>query len=135
MNPTSPGPGNPVTTPNVSDGDYMMTTNVGAGNPMVQNNPVTNTNIGVGNPMTQNNVMPKIRQFSPQRTPFVPRRTQNGGMPTYMQNNQAYEAQRQSRNPFVAFPAVNKVLPQGRVTPRRGIPVARMAEGGPVKKK
>jgi hypothetical protein len=130
MNPTSFGPGNPVATPNVGDGDYMMTTNVDAGNPMVQNNPVTNTNVGAGNPMAQNNVMPKIRQFSPQRTPFVPRRTQNGGMPTYMQNNQAYETQRQSRNPFVAFPAVNKVLPQGRVTPRRGIPVARMAEGG-----
>ena len=135
MNPTSFGPGNPVATPNVSDGDYMMTTNVGAGNPMVQNNPVTTTNVGVGNPMTQNNVMPKIRQFSPQRTPFIPRRTQNGGMPAYLQNNQAYEAQRQSRNPFVAFPGANQVLPQGRVTPRRGIPVARMAEGGPVKKK
>jgi hypothetical protein len=133
MNPTSPGPGNPVTTPNV--GDSMMTTNVGAGNPMMQNNPMTTTNVGAGNPMAQNNVMPKIRQFSPQRKPFVPRRTQNGGMPTYMQNNQAYEAQRQSRGPFTTFPPVNQLLPQGRVTPRRGAPVARMAEGGPVKKK
>jgi hypothetical protein len=117
---------NRMTATNFDAGNPMMATNVGAGNPMMQDNPMTTTNVGVGNP----NVMPKIRQFSPQRTPFIPRRTQNSGMPAYMQNNQAYEAQRQSRGPFTTFPPVNQLLPQGRVTPRRGIPVARMAEGG-----
>jgi hypothetical protein len=122
---------NRMTATNFDAGNTMMPTNVGAGNPMMQTNPMTTTNVGAGNP----NVMPKIRQFSPQRTPFIPRRTQNGGMPAYMQNNQAYEAQRQSRGPFTTFSPVNQLLPQGRVTPRRGVPVARMAEGGPVKKK
>jgi hypothetical protein len=136
MNPTSPSLGNPVTTPNVGGDNFMTTTNVGGGNPMQPTNvgggnPMQPTNVGGGNPMAQNNVMPKIRQFMPQRQPQLsPRRTQSGGMPAYMQNNQAYETQRQSRNPFVAFPAVNQLLPQGRVTPRRGVPIARMAEGG-----
>ena len=147
MNPTSPSPGNPVTTPNVGGDNFMTTTNVGGGNPMQPTNvgggnsmqptnvgggnSMTTTNVGGGNPMAQNNVMPKIRQFMPQRQPQLsPRRTQGGGMPAYMQNNQAYEAQRQSKNPFVAFPAVNQVLPQGRVIPRRGPPVAKLAEGG-----
>jgi hypothetical protein len=88
-------------------------------------------NVGAGS------VMPTIRQYTPQRPQqtVAPRRTQQGGMPTYMQNNRAYEAQRQARTPYTVFPPANQLLPQGRVTPRRGVPVARMAEGGPVKKK
>jgi hypothetical protein len=94
-------------------------------------NVLTQNNIGAGS------VMPTIRQYTPQRPQqtVVPRRPQHGGMPTYMQNNRAYEAQRQARAPYTVFPPANQLLPQGRVTPRRGIPVARMAEGGPVKKK
>jgi hypothetical protein len=93
------------------------------------------------NMLTQNAVgaqqMPTIRQYTPQRPQqtVVPRRPQHGGMPTYMQNNRAYETQRQARAPYTVFPPANQLIPQGRVTPRRGVPVARMAEGGPVKKK
>jgi hypothetical protein len=141
MAPTNFGVDDRMMATNVGAGNPMMPTNFGAENPMMPTNfgaddQMMTTNVGVGSPMAQNNVMPKIRQFSPQRQPQLsPRRTQGGGVPAYMQNNRAYEAQRQMRGPFTAFPPANQLLPQGRVTPRRGPPVARMAEGGPVKKK
>lgn len=87
------------------------------------------------NPTVANQPMPRLKQFVPQAQQFVtPRRPTGGGMPTYMQNNAAYEAQRQRIGPYTAFPNANQIMPQRRVVPRRGVPIARMAEGGPVKK-
>lgn len=134
---TPPAPFNP--TPRLYGQGPELATNTGGsvvqmfgGMPQQDNNLFTQNNM---NPTVGNQPMPRLKQFVPQvQQSVTPRRPTGGGMPTYMQNNAAYEAQRQRMGPYTAFPNANQMMPQRRVVPRRGVPIARMAEGGPVKK-